>query len=1669
MARLTARERRRWPARSSAATRVPKSALIPLLHLAQEQDGYVTDDAMDHIAELVGVTPAEVLGTCSFYEMFKREPVGQVPRQRVHEHLLQLIGGEELLAPRRGDARHQGRQHHRRRHVHPRGRRVHRGLHRGAVPPGQLPLLPPDHPRRVRPADRRPARRPARRRDPAARHARPHPPAHPRPTGPPATPSRGAADEPVWIAGTAADAAPEASSMTVTDAPKIITTPLRATTTATRSTRYVATGGYEGLQGRARPRRPTEVVDEVKARQPARPRRRRLPGRRQVGLLPARRVAALPRRQRRRVRAGHLQGPPPHGARSAPAHRGRAHRLLRRRLPPGLPLRPGRDGPRPGAHRRRPSTRPTPPATSARTSSAPTSPSTSSCTGAPAPTSWARRRRSSRASRATGACPASSRRSSRRPRACTCSRPSSTTSRRWPTSRGSSATAATRSPSSAPRLSKGTRMFAVSGHVKQPRRVRGRVRRHHLPRPASTPRSTAAASAAASELKAFIPGGASAPWFYEEHLDLPLEAGAVDKAGSMLGSGAIVVMDETTDMVKACLRVVRFFARESCGKCTPCREGTSWLEKILRAHPRRPRPARATSTCCSTCATTSAPASPGRPKQTTICPLGPSAVVADRVGRSCGSATSSRPTSAAPARSPSRSTARPTSAPSPTGRRPMSDIDAATETDRVRSPSTARPSRPSRRAGHRRRRAQRRLHPALLLPPAHGAGRHVPDVHRRDRHRPRPGAPAQLHDRPCAPDMKVDTESPGDQEGPGRRPRVPARSTTRSTARCATRAASARCRTRRMAYGPGESRVRRGEAALREADPDQRPRAPRPRALHPLRPLHPVRQGRGRRPADPLPGPRQRDRGQHLPRPAVRLVLQRQHRADLPGRRPHRQALPLQGPPVGPRRRSSPPARAARSAAASSIAVVAATRCCATRASTSTRSTGAGCATRAASASRPSTATTASATRWSRDGDDLRRDPLGRGARPRPPTPLQGRVDRRGPASIAVLGGARLTNEAAYAWAKLAKGVIGTDNVDAQLGDGLPAEVVLGLPRATIDERVRPRRHRPRARPRPQGGAAGPVPAPPPRRRRATASRSSSSRRSATGSPSLRRRVAALPPGRGRRRSSPRCSTAAPRPDVGGVDADALARGRGAARRRPGHRRPRPASRWPSRPTPSSTPPPALLAAHPDVRFLAALRRANVHGALDMGLAPACCPAGSPSTTARDWFAGVWPDGARPSRPRRRRHPRRRGRRPDRRARAARRRPAGRLPRPRPRPPRRSPAPARSSPSTRFLNASSRQADVVLPAAGYAEVDGTTTNIEGRVSVAQPEGHAARHRPRRLDDRRRAGLPPRRRPRPRVGRRRSGPRSSGLAPAHAGITVELLGRRRPRRRRRRRCPAVAAPTGEPTGRATPAPTTPTPTPPTAADDGRRRRAGRGRSRPPRPRPTRPTPTAADDADAEAAPSPAAAAPAARPASPFAAARLRAARRSTPTRCGSSPPASSTTRARSCSTPPSLAGLAAGHRRCAVNPARPRPPRRRRRRPGHGHVGPRLAHHRRSRPTPACPRHRRRVVVNQGGPSPGRADRRRRAGHRRPGGDARHDARHRSAPRRRHRPRRSSLIVLVKVVITFVLPARRHDVDDLVRAQGHRRHAEPHRPEPGRARSASSRPWPTASSSSSRRT
>lgn len=172
--------------------------------------------------------------------------------------------------------------------------------------------------------------------------------------------------------------------------------------------------------------------------------------------------------------------------------------------------------------------------------------------------------------------------------------------------------------------SKGTRLFAVSGHVQHPGVFEVEFGTTTF-RDLLYGEQYGAGVRDGGDLKAFIPGGASAPWFYEEHLDLPLETGAVGQAGSMLGSGAIVVMDQTTDAVKACWRVVRFFARESCGKCTPCREGTDWLEKVLRRMLDGHGRAEDLDLLLDVCDNIS-PGISWPPKQTTICPLGPSAV-----------------------------------------------------------------------------------------------------------------------------------------------------------------------------------------------------------------------------------------------------------------------------------------------------------------------------------------------------------------------------------------------------------------------------------------------------------------------------------------------------------------------------------------------------------------------------------------------------------------------------------------------------------------------------------------------------------------------------------------------------------------------------------------------------------------------------------------------------------------------------------------------------------------------------------------------------------------------------------------------------------------------------------------------------------------------------------
>ncbi|HLT16620.1 MAG TPA: NADH-quinone oxidoreductase subunit NuoG [Acidimicrobiales bacterium] len=318
------------------------------------------------------------------------------------------------------------------------------------------------------------------------------------------------------------------------------------------------------------------------------------------------------------------------------------------------------------------------------------------------------------------------------------------------------------------------------------------------------------------------------------------------------------------------------------------------------------------------------------------------------------------------------------------------------------------------------------------------------------------------------------------------------------------------------------------------------------------------------------------------------------------------------------------------------------------------------------------------------------------------------------PDRVAVLGGARLTNESAYAWAKLAKGVLGTDHVDAQLDDGLPAEVVLGLPKATIDQVCAP------------GGTVlliGPdvkeeLPVLFLRLRHAVTRdgvkvvelaprRSSFSDLAAA---TLLHRpgtegevVRALLAGGGDQ-------------EVGGVPAEALAAA--AALLDAG-----PVTVVLGRANLADSgagvvaAAEAIHAAHPEVRFLSALRRANVHGALDMGLAPGLLPGRTTLEEAGQWFR----DGGWATVPAQRGHDARgileaaaAGKVdvlvllgadpladvPDR-ALAT-----------------KALAGARTVIAVDQLpTASVRQADVVFPAAGYAEVDGTTTNLEGRVST----------------------------------------------------------------------------------------------------------------------------------------------------------------------------------------------------------------------------------------------------------------------------------------------------------------------------------------------------------------
>ncbi len=380
----------------------------------------------------------------------------------------------------------------------------------------------------------------------------------------------------------------------------------------------------------------------------------------------------------------------------------------------------------------------------------------------------------------------------------------------------------------------------------------------------------------------------------------------------------------------------------------------------------------------------------------------------------------------------------------------------------------------------------------------------------------------------------------------------------------------------------------------------------------------------------------------------------------------------------------------------------------------------------------------------------------------------QGLSDARttfGAESIAVIGGARLANEDAYAWAKLAKGVLGTDSVDCQMGDGLPAEVVLGLPRATIDDAC---------------SASSLVLLAPDikeelpvlylRLRAAAIDGKTNIIELASCSTGLTRHAAAAigyAPGE---------AASVARALVGAGshkgDDEALARARDLLGDRPVVVLGRPSVAESAQSVVEAA---AALAQLPGVRFLSALRRANVHGALDAGLAPGLLPGRVSLREGGSWFSNAW--GSVPGAP---------GADtagilaaaaagevhalvllgadplsdfPD--QDLARR------------------ALERASfvvAVDTFLNASTAHADVVLPAATFAERPGTTTNLEGRVTrlgqkitapgVAWPDWMIATELAHRLGTD--LGFDA-------IGDIWS--EMERLAPAFAGVTAELVGSR----------------------------------------------------------------------------------------------------------------------------------------------------------------------------------------------------------------------------------------------------------------------------------------------------
>jgi NADH-quinone oxidoreductase subunit F len=170
--------------------------------------------------------------------------------------------------------------------------------------------------------------------------------------------------------------------------------------------------------------------------------------------------------------------------------------------------------------------------------------------------------------------------------------------------------------------STGTRLFALAGRVKNPGVYEVEMVKNTFRDLIFDPQF-GGGIIGDKKIKAFIPGGVSAPWFGPDLLDLPLGQDEVAEKGSMLGSGSVVVLDEDSCVVRATWRITKFFSRESCGQCTPCREGSGWIERAMYRVEHGGGRLEDLDLLLDLCDNIS-PGLSWPPQQTTICVLGPS-------------------------------------------------------------------------------------------------------------------------------------------------------------------------------------------------------------------------------------------------------------------------------------------------------------------------------------------------------------------------------------------------------------------------------------------------------------------------------------------------------------------------------------------------------------------------------------------------------------------------------------------------------------------------------------------------------------------------------------------------------------------------------------------------------------------------------------------------------------------------------------------------------------------------------------------------------------------------------------------------------------------------------------------------------------------------------------